>query len=263
MAYEFIEVEKREHLTVVTINRPEVMNALHLPACQELDKAFNDFWEDSDAWVAIITGAGDRAFSAGNDLKWQTQHGIDALEKGLQALKGGFGGITRLFDCFKPIIAAVNGFALGGGFEIVLSCDIVVAAEQATFGLPEPRVGLIAGAGGIHRLPRQIPYHMAMGLMLTARRITAQQAYDLGVVNEVVSSADLMDVAEHWATDILKCAPLAVRACKEVAIQGLGLPLDEAISKPYQVMVNLLKSEDLVEGARAFSERRKPQWKGR
>ncbi|MFH1350985.1 MAG: enoyl-CoA hydratase-related protein [Pseudomonadota bacterium] len=263
MAFEFLRYEKREHLVVLTINRPEVMNCLHLPANQELDKAFDDFSDDHDAWVAIITGAGDRAFSAGNDLKWQAQHGMDALQAGLKSLKGGFGGITRRFDCFKPIIAAVNGFALGGGFEIALSCDIIVAAEHATFGLPEPRVGLIAGAGGVHRLPRHMPYHMAMGLMLTGRQIRAQEAYQLGVVNEVVPSDGLMEAAERWAMEIMACAPLAVRACKEVSLKGMGLTLEEAVTRTYSAISGLFKSEDLVEGARAFSEKRKPQWKGR
>jgi enoyl-CoA hydratase/carnithine racemase len=263
MAYEFIIVEKREHLTMITINRPDVMNALHLPACQELDKAFNDFSEDPDAWVAILTGSGDRAFSVGNDLKWQAQHGIEALMQGFHTLKGGYGGITRRFDCFKPIIAAVNGFALGGGFEIVLSCDIVVAAEQATFGFPEPRVGFIPGAGGVHRLPRHMPYHMAMGLLLTAGRMTAKQAHQWGIVNEVVPSNGLIAAAERWAVEILECAPLAVRVCKEVALKGLGLPIENAITRPYPAMLNLMQSEDVEEGARAFSEKRKPQWKGR
>lgn len=228
MAYDFIRVEKRDHLTVITINRPEVMNALHPPACRELDDSFNDFSADPDAWVAIITGAGEQAFSAGNDLKWQAQHGGEAALREFSSLKGGFGGITSRFDCFKPIIAAVNGFALGGGFEIVLACDIVVAANNASFGSPEPRVGLIAGAGGVHRLPRQIPYHLAIGLILTGRRISAQEAYRIGIVNEVVAIEELMPAANRWAADILECAPPAVRASKEAALRGLGFPCPRA-----------------------------------
>ena len=156
----------------MTINRPEVMNALHPPAQQEMEKVFDDFQNDPEQWIAIVTGAGDKAFSAGNDLKFQAEHGSAAVRDGLQGVKGGFGGLHRRTDLYKPVIAAVNGFALGGGFEIVLSCDIIIAAEHATFGLPEPRVGLMAGAGGVHRLPRQIPYHIAMGMMLTGRRVT-------------------------------------------------------------------------------------------
>ena len=263
MSYEFIQVDKKEHLTVVTINRPEVLNALHPPACGEMDRAFNDFAEDPEAWVAIVTGAGERAFSAGNDLKWQAQHGGEAVSKGLGSLKGGFGGITRRFDCFKPIIAAVNGFALGGGFEVVLACDIVLSVENATFGFPEPRVGMIAGAGGVHRLPRYIPHYLAMGLILTGRRITAQEAYRMGVINEIVSPEELLSAAKRWADEILECSPLAIRASKEAALKGLGLPLRDAMGKSYPGVVAMLQSEDFVEGPRAFAEKRKPQWKGK
>lgn len=263
MAYEFIVVEKRDKMTVVTINRPDVMNAMHLPVCQELDEAFNDFSQDPEAWVAIITGAGERAFCVGNDLKWQTKHGIEVFEEGLKSLKGGYGGITLRFDCFKPIIAAVNGFALGGGFEIAMACDIVISAENAKFGLPEPRVGLMAKAGGVHRLPRQIPFHLAMGFMLTGRQMTAQQAHQLGIVNEVVPPADLMATAERWAREILECAPLAVKATKEASLKGLTLSVEEAVGKTFPEMVTMMKSEDYVEGPRAFSEKRKPQWKGK
>ncbi|MGQ9654186.1 MAG: enoyl-CoA hydratase-related protein [Thermodesulfobacteriota bacterium] len=263
MGYEFIEVEREGHLTIVTINRAEVMNALHPPACSELDQAFEEFSQDPEAWVAIVTGAGDRAFCAGNDLKWQAQHGADAMRKARESLKGGFGGITRRFDCYKPLIAAVNGLALGGGFEIALACDIIVAAEHASFGLPEPRVGMMARAGGVLRLPRHIPYHLAMGLILTGRRISAQEAYRMGVVNEVVALSELMAAARRWASEILECAPLAVRAAKEAVILGLGLPLEEAISKVFPGIVAMVESDDFKEGPLAFAQKRRPQWKGR
>jgi len=229
MNYDFIDVEKKGHLTIVTIKRPEVMNSLHIPANQEMDRAFDEFAEDPEAWVAILTGAGDKAFSAGNDLKWQVQHGAEAVRKGLAALRGGFGGITRRFDCFKPLIAAVNGLALGGGFEMALACDIIVAADNASFGIPEPRVGLMAAEGGVHRLPRHIPYHLAMGLILTGRRLSAQDALRLGLVNEVVPADRLMEAAERWAAEVLECSPLAVRASKEAAVKGLSRPLGELI----------------------------------
>ena len=263
MSYEFIQVQKRGHLCIVTINRPQVMNALHPPACRELDEAFNEFSENPDAWVAIITGAGDKAFCAGNDLKWQAEHGGEAILKELSSLKGGFGGITRRFDCFKPIIAATNGLALGGGFEIALACDIVVAAENASFGLPEPKVGMIAGSGGVNRLPKQIPFHFAMGLILTGRRISAQEAFRLGIVNELVASADLMSAVERWANEIVECAPLAVWASKEASLMSMNLPLEEVVGKVFPSMKAFLQSEDYVEGPKAFSEKRKPQWKGR
>lgn len=263
MAYEFIKVEKKEHLTIITINRPEVMNALHPPASKELDDAFNTFDADSDAWVAILTGAGDKAFSAGNDLKWQAQHGGEALHKAIQELKGGLGGITFRFDLFKPVIAAVNGLALGGGFECALACDIIIAAENASFGFPEPTVGMIAAAGGVHRLPRAIPFHQAMGMLLTARRISAQEALQMGLVNQIVPLDQLMPTAEAWAQKILACSPLAIRATKEAALKGLAMPLEQAARTRFPGQVTLYQSEDFVEGPKAFAEKRKPQWKGK
>jgi enoyl-CoA hydratase/carnithine racemase len=263
MSYALIEVEKRGYLTIVTINRPEVMNSISPPTSAELSKAFNEFDEDPDAWVCIITGAGDRAFSAGNDLKYQAQHGAEAVAKASEAIRGGFAGITSRFDCFKPFIAAVNGLALGGGFEIALACDIIIAAENAQFGLPEPRVGLVAGAGGLHRLPRQVPYHFAMGMILTSKRLTAREALQCGIVNEVVPLEDLIPTAEKWATEIMKGAPLSIRASKEAAVKGLGMPLEEAIPEVFPGMVAMHKSEDLIEGPKAFAEKRPPRWKGR
>lgn len=262
MAFEFINYEKKGNLAYITINRPEVMNALHPPANMELSQAIDNFCDDTDVWIAIYTGAGEKAFSAGNDLKYTAEKGYEAIRA--QPVKGGFGGITARFDCFKPIIAAVNGFALGGGFEIVLSCDIVIAAEHAQFGLPEPRVGLLAGAGGVHRLPRQIPIKPAMGMMLTGKRITAPQAKEFGLVNEVVPLNDLMAAAERWAAEILECAPLSVRASKQCALEGMEKPtLEEALKTEYSILKQARQSEDWVEGPKAFAEKRKPKWKGR
>src|SRR5262249_38810465 len=154
---------------------------------------------DADAWVAVLTGAGEKAFSAGNDLKWTSQHGMPTMPK------GGFGGITSRFDPWKPVIAAVNGFALGGGPQIALACDVTVAAEHATLGLPEPKVGLMAAAGGVHRLPRHIPLKVAMGMMLTGRPLTAPDAVRVGLVNEVVAATDLHAAAQRWADAIIEC----------------------------------------------------------
>src|SRR5262249_35043228 len=183
MAYEFITYEKKERVAWITINRPDVMNALHPPANLELSAAWDDFAGDPEGWVAILTGPGETASSAGNALKYTAQHGT----KGITLGSGGFGGITARFDLVKPTIAAVNGFALGGGFELALACDLIVAAEHARFGLPEPRVGLMAAAGGVHRLPRHIPLKIAMGMMLTGRHITAAEAHRLGLGQEVVA----------------------------------------------------------------------------
>src|SRR5215468_1578317 len=256
MAFEFIKYETRDHVTRVTINRPQVMNALHPDANQELAQAWDDFAADPDAWVAILTGAGEKAFSAGNDLKWTAEHGMPRMPA------TGFGGITARFDLWKPVIAAVNGFALGGGLEIALACDVIVAAEHATLGLPEPRVGLMAAAGGVHRLPRHIPLKIAMGMMLTGKHITAQEAHKWGIANEVVPLKDLIPTSERWAHEIMECSPLSVQASKEAALTGLGLPVEEAIAKPYQGQARLFRSKDAVEGPLAFSEKRKPNWTG-
>ena len=257
MPDEFVQYEKRDRIAFVTLNRPEVMNALHPPAGEELAAVWDDFAADPDLWVAILTGSGERAFSAGNDLKWT------AANAETRWPKSGFGGLTARTDLVKPLIAAVNGVALGGGLELALACDIVVAAEHATLGLPEPRVGLMAAAGGVHRLPRSIPLKIAMGMLLTGKSIGAAEAATLGLVNEVVPLADLMPTAERWARTICECSPLAVQATKQSAYDGLGRPLAEAMSIRYPAATRLFKSEDVREGPRAFTEKRKPNWQGR
>lgn len=257
MAYEFIRVEKRDHIAVVTMQRPEVRNAIHPPMAEEMQAAFDDFAADPDSWVAILTGAGEQAFSAGNDLKWTATHGAPTVPK------GGFGGLTSRDDLWKPIIAAVNGSALGGGLEMALACDILLASEHAMLGLPEPRVGLMAAAGGAHRLPRHVPLKIAMGMMLTGRPITAAQGRELGLVNEVVPAADLMACATRWAGWIVECSPLSVQATKQAALQGLGRPLGEAIAARYPAVSALFRSADAKEGPLAFAQKRKPQWAGR
>jgi crotonobetainyl-CoA hydratase len=244
---------------IVTMNRPDVMNALHPPANAELGKIFDEFADDPELWVAIITGAGERAFSAGNDLKYQAQ-GTGKLE----IPQRGFGGLTSRFDNPKPVIAAVNGVALGGGFEIALAADLIVASQNASFALPEPRVGLAALAGGVHRLPRQIPLKQAMGMILTGRRVSAEEGLRLGFVNEVVPPEELMPAARRWAAAILECAPLSVRGSKQAALAGLDkASLEEAMKARYDGLVAMVKSEDFVEGPKAFAEKRPPRWKGR
>jgi crotonobetainyl-CoA hydratase len=260
MAYQYVTVEKDGPVTTVTLNRPEVMNALHSDAHFELDAVFNDFAADDSQWVAIVTGAGERAFSAGNDLKHQAGGGK------MGNPPSGFAGLTARFDLTKPLIAAVNGVAMGGGFEIALACDLIIASENAVFALPEPRVGLAALAGGLHRLPRQIGLKRAMGMILTARRVSAKEGQELGFVNEVVAPGELMGAAKRWAALIAECGPMSIRASKQAVMKGLGEPSVEAALKGqgrYDAVAALFGSEDFKEGPLAFSQRRPPQWKGR
>ena len=257
-AYQYCKVEDEGRLRIVTLNRPEVMNALNSEASHELEKVWDDFAARGDLWVAIVTGAGERAFSAGNDLKAQA-----AGKRGPRP-RTGFAGMTLRFDLNKPVIAAVNGVAMGGGFELALACDIVVAAENAVFALPEPRVGLIAGAGGVHRLPRMIAQKAALGIILTGRRVPAQEGRELGFVNEVVPAGQALAAARRWAEQILECSPLAIRASKEAAYRGLDEDtLEKAINTLYPVQQQNLDSQDYVEGPKAFAEKRKPRWQNR
>lgn len=257
--YQFCRVEREGPLTIVTLNRPEVMNALHPPAHFELNQVFDDFDADPGQWVAIVTGAGERAFSVGNDLKYQASGGK------MSSPPGGFAGLTSRFDLNKPLIAAVNGLAMGGGFEIALACDLIVAAETAIFALPEPRVGLAALAGGLHRLPRVIGSKRALGMILTGRRVSAREGEALGFVNEVVAPGDLMTAAKRWASQILELSPMSVRASKEAVYKGLDeAALSDAIANQGRLpaVAAMFKSADFVEGPRAFAEKRSPQWKG-
>jgi enoyl-CoA hydratase/carnithine racemase len=261
--FQYITYQQDGHVVRITINRPDVRNALHQEAHREMDRAWRDYADDDEAWVAILTGAGDRAFCAGSDLKQAASGGGSEQPYWLTLKPGGFGGLTERFDLTKPVIAAVNGYALGGGFELAMSCDIVVAADHARFGLPEPRVGFTASDGGIHRIVRQLPLKVGMGLLLTGRQITAEEAHRWGIVNEVVPADGLLDAASAWAESILECAPLSVRASKEAAMAGLDLPLADAINRRYEQMLRQNVSEDRFEGPRAFAEKRKPVWKGR
>lgn len=260
MAYEHIRVDREGHVTIITLNRPDVMNALHSPAHFEMHEALDAFAADPEQWVGIITGAGERAFSAGNDLKHQATGGE------MRSPPTGFAGLTSRFDLNKPLIAAVNGVAMGGGFEIALACDIIVAAEGAVFALPEPRVGLAALAGGLHRLPRAIGVKRAMGMILTGRRVSAAEGVELGFVNEVVPAAELMATARRWAGQIAELSPMSVRASKEAVFKGLDEPTLEAAIRGqnrYPAVSALFTSEDFVEGPLAFSQKRAPNWKGR
>ena len=255
---EYSLVEREGNLTIITINRPEVMNALHAPAHDEFSAIFDDFVSDPEQWVAIITGAGDRAFSAGNDLKYQALGGD--MTRGSDT---GFAGITSRFDNPKPVIAAVNGVAMGGGFEIALACDLIIAAENAVFALPEPRVGLAALAGGVHRLPREIGMKQALGMMLTGRRVSAEEGKQLGFVNEVAPAGQVLEAAREWANQILECAPLSVRASKQAAMEGMNADsLEAAMNGRYDQVNAMRHSADFIEGPLAFLEKRSPNWQG-
>ena len=260
MAYQFVNVERAEHVTLITLNRPEVLNALHPPAHHELAGVFDALAADREQWVAIVTGAGPRAFCAGNDLHFRASHGRQPMPA------SGFAGLTSRFDLDKPVIAAVNGLALGGGFELALACDLVVADERAEFALPEVNVGLAALAGGLQRLPRQIGLKAAMGIALTGRRVSAPEAHSLGCVNEVSAQGEALETARRWAQLIVRAAPLAVRAAKQVMLRGLQeTDVRDAIVKQEgcPAVVEMRASQDAVEGPRAFSEGRAPRWLGR
>lgn len=256
--YRYCSYDIEGPLLVLTLNRPEVLNALHPAAHQELADAFDRYAADPSLRVAIVTGAGERAFCVGTDLKTLAADGDHSKPT------TGFAGITHRFDLWKPLIAAVNGLCLGGGVEILAACDIAVAADHAEFGLPEPRVGLAALGGGLlQRLPRQIGMKDAMRLVLTGSRISAAEAQRIGLLNEVVPKAEVMKRARELAADILACAPLAVQASKQVMLQSLAdADLSNTMHSNYPLARQMLASFDAIEGPRAFAEKRQPNWLG-
>jgi enoyl-CoA hydratase/carnithine racemase len=259
--YERITFERDGRLAIITINRPERLNAIDAQTSYELHSAFWSFREDDGLWVAVLTGSGDRAFSTGNDLVAMAER--MAGKGGGETFRAPFGGITRDFECWKPIIAAINGYCLAGGLEIALCCDIRVAAEHAQFGVPEVTRGIIPAAGGTQRLPRSLPRGIALELLLTGARFDAQWALRYGLVNYVVPAVEVLPKARELAATICENGPLAVRAAKESALRGVDLSLEDGLKQEIEYSRRVLSSEDAREGPLAFAQKRKPEYKGR
>ena len=255
-----VRYEIRGHVATLTIDRSETLNAIDLATEAELQRIWSDLEQRDDVCVVVLTGAGDRAFCVGADMKNPSTSGVEYWAR---ARPGGFGGIALRESLNLPVIARVNGFALGGGFEMVLGCDIVVACEEASFGLPEPLVGRMPLDGGMTLLQRQIPYRRAMGMLLTGERIDAARALDWGLVNEVVPRAQLDPAVARWVERILACAPLSVQAIKQVVRSTASMSPADAQALRLPALVAALQSEDSQEGVRAFQEKRKPVWQGR
>lgn len=259
-----VRFEKENHVARVTLDRPEVLNAMDLRMHEELADIWEDIEADDRIRVVVLTGAGGRAFSVGQDLKERASRdaaGVAPSSFGGQG-QPGWPRLTERFDFSKPVVARVDGYALGGGFELVLACDVAIASDRSVFGLPEARLGLVPGAGGVFRLIRQLPQKVAMGHLLTGRRLDAANAYAYGLVNEVVP-ADLLDACvDGWVGDLLASAPLSVRAIKEAALHSVDLPLPEAFAATYSWEERRRRSADAVEGPRAFAEKRAPTWSG-
>lgn len=251
--------EKKEKIAYITLNRPEALNALNPETLQELNQAWVDFRDDPELLVAIITGTGDRAFCAGADIRTTIPF--------IKANRGEWwrqpATIMRGLELWKPLIAAVNGHALGGGLELALACDIRIAAENATFGVPEVTLGLIPGWGGTQRLPRVIPAAKAAEILLTGRSISAEEAYRIGLVNKVVPLPELLPTAKEMADRLCQLPPLAVRAAKEAMIRGREMTLEDGLMLETKLTDFLLVTEDVEEGTKAFMEKRKPVFKGR
>jgi enoyl-CoA hydratase/carnithine racemase len=259
MAYETLLVERRNHVAYVTLNRPDVLNALNTTLRQELKRLFTDVEHDPDVRLVVITGAG-RAFCAGADIKEWKEPGSVVEDREERRHLNFWEAMSRL-DC--PIIAAINGFALGGGCELAMCCDIRLASDRAQLGLTELTLGIIPGGGGTQRLPRLIGRGKALELILTGKRIEAHEALRLGLVEQVVPHEQLMPAVEDLAQMIISRAPLAVKYAKEAIVRGLELPLQEGLKVEAELYTLLRTTEDRMEGARAFREKRPPRFKGR
>jgi enoyl-CoA hydratase/carnithine racemase len=255
-----IDYQKEGRIAIFTINRPEALNAMNVQAARELHQAMVDFRDDPELWVGIITGAGERAFCVGADIKDMLPFLKEHLQNRPWAMPD---TPMRGLELWKPLIAAINGLALGGGLEIALACDLRIASEKARLGTPEVMLGLIPGWGGTQRLPRMIPQCKAAELLLMGKPIDAQEAYRIGLVNIVVPPEAVMPTAREWAETICQAGPLAVRAAKEAMLRGSGLTLEEGLRLENALEAYLMGTEDFAEGTSAFIEKRKPNFKGK
>jgi len=253
--------EVKDHVARVTIDRPDVLNAIDAASERELQKIWSEIENNRDVRCVVLTGTGERAFCTGADMKGGS--GASGLEYWALPRPTGFGGIALRETLSVPVIARINGHAVGGGFEMVLGCDIIIAAEEATFGLPEARVGRLPLDGGMTLLQRQVPFHLAMGLLLTGKRIKAAEALRIGLVNEVVPRAELDAAVARWIDEVLACAPLSLRAIKQVVRRTAQLSAAEARGQLLPELAKALQSDDSKEGVRAFIEKRKPVWQGK
>jgi len=254
------DLQIANHVARLTINRPDRLNAIDAATEGRLLECWTEIENDRDVRCVVLTGAGDRAFCVGADMKGDDASG---LEYWAQPRTNGFGGIALRQTLDVPLIARVNGFALGGGFEMVLGCDIVIACEEAQMGLPEPTVGRLPLDGGMVRLPRKIPHNLAMGMLLTGRRVNAGRLADWGLVNEVVSADELDAAVDRWVEAVLACAPLSLRAIKQTVQRTAHLSPVDAQALKLPAVIEALVSEDGEEGVRAFQEKRPPVWRGR
>ena len=262
MSFNTIIYEKKERLAYVTLNRPDVLNAINQEMRRELAEVWTDIRNDPEVWVAIVTGAGDRAFSAGADLKDMASRTPE--EFAAEFWRPALPALNRGLELWKPVIAAVNGLAVGGGLEIALASDIRIASENARFGLMEVLRGILPGGGGTQRLPRAIPLGLAMEMLLTGDLIDAQEAYRVGLVNRVVPRSELLPEAEKLANKLCyNSAPLSVRAIKEAAMRGLNTTLEEGLRIESLMRRIISTTDDSREGPRAFSDKRKPNYKAR
>ena len=254
-----INYQKEGRIAIFTIDRTKVFNSINVETWREIQEAMIDFRDDPELWVGIVTGAGDKAFCAGADIKDTLPFMQETRDRQWVWPNTPMYGL----DLWKPLIAAVNGVALGGGLEIALACDIRIASENARLGTPEVVLGLLPAWGGTQRLPRILPWCKAAELVLMGKPIDAQEAYRIGLVNKVVSQEELMPTAREWAEIICQAGPLAVRAAKEAMIRGSSMPLNDGLRLERSQCAYLFGTDDFVEGTSAFQEKRKPDFKAK